>query len=135
MKDKVLHYIEVMARPMVMYQNHHPIKWTPAYMGGKVVAHKNFIKNRSFNMLLLQADSFTKNKGGQLMTSVTTPVFERRNGTVGPLLKNYACFSQLVLQMRANLLGVVGTDVSIDEIKKLVPPYKARDLKIYYYII
>lgn len=35
-KEKVLHYIEVMARPMVMYQNDHPIQWTPAYVGGKV---------------------------------------------------------------------------------------------------
>lgn len=28
----------------------------------------------------------------------------------------------------ANLLGVVGTDVSIDQIKKLVPPYKVSTL-------
>lgn len=35
-KDKVFHYIEVMARPMVMYQNDHPVQWTPAYVGGKV---------------------------------------------------------------------------------------------------
>lgn len=25
-----------MARPMVMYQNNHPIQWTPVYLGGKV---------------------------------------------------------------------------------------------------
>lgn len=37
-KEKVLHYIEVMARPMVMYQNDHPIQWTPAYVGGRVGA-------------------------------------------------------------------------------------------------
>lgn len=35
-KDHVLHYIEVMARPMVMYQNDHPIHWTPVYVGGRV---------------------------------------------------------------------------------------------------
>lgn len=35
-KEKVLHYIEVMARPMVMYQNDHPIHWTSAYIGGRV---------------------------------------------------------------------------------------------------
>ncbi|XP_049817631.1 voltage-dependent calcium channel subunit alpha-2/delta-3 isoform X1 [Aethina tumida] len=88
-KEKVLHYIEVMARPMVMYQNDHPIQWTPAYVGGR-------------------ADSFSNDKIGQLMTTVTTPVFDRRNHSVRV----------------ANVLGVVGTDVSIDQIKKLVPPYK-----------
>ncbi|CAH1121282.1 unnamed protein product [Ceutorhynchus assimilis] len=88
-RQKVLHYIEVMARPMVMYQNDHPINWTPAYVGGR-------------------ADSFSDDKIGQLMTTVTTPVFDRRNHSVRV----------------ANILGVVGTDVSVDEIKKLVPPYK-----------
>ncbi|XP_045481988.1 voltage-dependent calcium channel subunit alpha-2/delta-3 isoform X2 [Harmonia axyridis] len=88
-KRKVLHYTEVMARPMVMYQNDHPIQWTAAYVGGK-------------------ADSFDRTKQGQLMTTVTTPVFDRRNHTVRV----------------ANVLGVVGTDVSIDHIKKLIPAYK-----------
>ncbi|KAJ8970014.1 hypothetical protein NQ314_001443 [Rhamnusium bicolor] len=88
-KGNVLHFIEVMARPMVMYQNDHPIQWTPAYVGGR-------------------ADSFSDDKHGQLMTTVTTPVFDRRNHSVRV----------------ANVLGVVGTDVSIDQIKKLVPPYK-----------
>uniref|UniRef100_A0A6P7F144 Voltage-dependent calcium channel subunit alpha-2/delta-3 isoform X2 n=1 Tax=Diabrotica virgifera virgifera TaxID=50390 RepID=A0A6P7F144_DIAVI len=88
-REKVLHYIEVMARPMVMYQNDHPIYWTPAYVGGR-------------------ADSFSDDKRGQLMTTVSTPVFDRRNHSVRV----------------ANVLGVVGTDVSIDQIKKLVPSYK-----------
>ncbi|XP_068916556.1 voltage-dependent calcium channel subunit alpha-2/delta-3 isoform X1 [Tenebrio molitor] len=87
--ERVLHYIEVLARPMVMYQTDHPIQWTPAYVGGR-------------------ADSFLNDKVGQLMTTVVTPVFDRRNHTVRV----------------ANLLGVVGTDVSIDQIKKLVPSYK-----------
>lgn len=39
-KEKVFHYIEVMARPMVMYQNDHPVQWTPAYVGGKVMQFK-----------------------------------------------------------------------------------------------
>ncbi|KAG5895094.1 hypothetical protein JTB14_023267 [Gonioctena quinquepunctata] len=88
-KENVLHYIEVMARPMVMYQNDHPIQWTSAYVGGR-------------------ADSFSDDKRGQIMTTVTSPVFDRRNHSVRV----------------ANVLGVVGTDVSIDEIGKLVPPYK-----------
>ncbi|XP_017785728.1 PREDICTED: voltage-dependent calcium channel subunit alpha-2/delta-3 isoform X2 [Nicrophorus vespilloides] len=88
-QEKVLHYIEVMARPMVMYQNDHPIQWSPSYVGGR-------------------SDSLSDDKRGQLMTSVTTPVFDRRNHSIRV----------------ANVLGVVGTDVSVDEIKKLVPSYK-----------
>ncbi|XP_018325617.1 voltage-dependent calcium channel subunit alpha-2/delta-3 isoform X2 [Agrilus planipennis] len=88
-KHKVLHYIEVMARPMVMYQNDHPIQWSSAYLGGK-------------------RDSLSIDKKEQLMTTVSIPVFDRRNHSVRV----------------ANLLGVVGTDVSVDQIKKLVPSFK-----------
>lgn len=35
-REKVLSYVNVMARPMVMYQNDHPIHWTPPFVGGKV---------------------------------------------------------------------------------------------------
>lgn len=35
-REKVLNYVNVMARPMVMYQNDHPIHWTPPFTGGKV---------------------------------------------------------------------------------------------------
>ncbi|KDR22779.1 hypothetical protein L798_00618, partial [Zootermopsis nevadensis] len=86
--EKVLNYVSVMARPMVMYQNDHPIQWTPVYAGGK--------SNGAANL------------NGQLMTSVSTPVFDRRNYSVRV----------------ANLLGVVGTDVPIQQIQKLVQPYK-----------
>lgn len=44
----------------------------------------------------------------RLITTVTTPVFDRRNYTV----------------RSARLLGVVGTDVPIEEIQKMVPQYK-----------
>ncbi|XP_067002670.2 voltage-dependent calcium channel subunit alpha-2/delta-3 [Anabrus simplex] len=89
--EKVLNYISVMSRPMVMYQNDHPIQWTPVYAGGKA---NNF--------------HISGIPDGQLMTSVSAPIFDRRNHSVRV----------------ANLLGVVGTDVPIDQIKKLVQPYK-----------
>ncbi|XP_066903805.1 voltage-dependent calcium channel subunit alpha-2/delta-4 isoform X1 [Halyomorpha halys] len=90
-REKVLNYLRVMARPMVMYQNDHPIHWTPVYAGGQS------------NTLV--SDS---NPDAQLMTTVSTPIFDRRNLTV----------------RTANLLGVVGNDIPIQQIKKLVPPYK-----------
>ena len=30
-KEQVLKYVPVMARPMVMYRNEHPIQWTGVY--------------------------------------------------------------------------------------------------------
>ncbi|XP_033343038.1 voltage-dependent calcium channel subunit stolid isoform X1 [Megalopta genalis] len=51
---------------------------------------------------------YGKEDNGQLMLSVTAPILDRRNYTV----------------KTANLLGIVGTDVPVEEIQKLVPPYK-----------
>nr|XP_012134761.1 PREDICTED: voltage-dependent calcium channel subunit alpha-2/delta-3 isoform X3 [Megachile rotundata] len=88
-KSKVFEYVKVLARPMVLYQHDHPIHWSPVYVGGK-------------------SGRYGKENVGQLMTSVTAPILDRRNHTV----------------KTANLLGIVGTDVPIEEIQKLVPPYK-----------
>ncbi|XP_014246185.1 voltage-dependent calcium channel subunit alpha-2/delta-4 isoform X2 [Cimex lectularius] len=90
-KEKVQNYLRVMSRPMVMYQSDHPIHWTPVYTGGQT------------NTLVTEDI-----REGQLMTTVSTPIFDRRNGS----------------ERTANLLGVVGTDIPIQQIKKLVPPYK-----------
>ncbi|CAG4977907.1 unnamed protein product [Parnassius apollo] len=88
-RHKVLHFVEVLARPLVMYQTIHPVHWSPVYVGGR-------------------SSSLADDGMGQLMTSVSVPIFDRRNHT----------------QREANLLGVVGSDVPVDQIKKLVPPYK-----------
>ncbi|XP_043272509.1 voltage-dependent calcium channel subunit alpha-2/delta-3 isoform X2 [Venturia canescens] len=88
-KNKVFEYVKLLARPMVLYQHDHPIHWTPAYIGG-------------------QTSRFGAEEQGQLMTSVTAPILDRRNHTV----------------KTANLLGIVGTDVPIEQVQKLVPGYK-----------
>lgn len=80
-----------MARPMVLYQADHPIHWSPVFMGG-----------RSGNLGELNE------KKRRLVTTVSTPVFDRRNHSIRV----------------ANLLGVVGTDVPVEEIVKLVPQHK-----------
>ncbi|KAG8235606.1 hypothetical protein J437_LFUL014650 [Ladona fulva] len=92
-REKVLQYVEVMARPMVMYQNDHPIQWSPVFADTK-------------GGCLQSTGSGCPEY--QLTTSVSTPIFDRRNYSVRV----------------ANLLGVVGVDVPIQQIKKLVPPYK-----------
>lgn len=35
-RAKALHLVEVLARPLVMYQTAHPAHWSPAYVGGRV---------------------------------------------------------------------------------------------------
>ncbi|XP_071455009.1 voltage-dependent calcium channel subunit alpha-2/delta-3 isoform X2 [Hetaerina americana] len=92
-RNKVLQYIEVMARPMVMYQNDHPVQWSPVFADTK----SGCVRAAGSNC-----------PDYQLMTTVSTPIFDRRNYSVRV----------------ANLLGVVGIDVPIQQIKKLVPPYK-----------
>lgn len=90
-KRKVLDYALVMARPMVLYQADHPVHWSPVFVGGY--------------SSLLGRDNEGKRK---LVTTVSTPVFDRRNHSVRV----------------ANLLGVIGTDVPIEEIQKVIPKHK-----------
>ncbi|XP_058819212.1 voltage-dependent calcium channel subunit alpha-2/delta-4 isoform X1 [Topomyia yanbarensis] len=90
-KLKVVEYALVMARPMVLYQADHPVHWSPVFTGGRSG--------------ILGRESENKRK---LVTTVSTPVFDRRNHTA----------------RAANLLGVVGTDVPIEEIQKMIPQHK-----------
>ncbi|TGZ32239.1 Voltage-dependent calcium channel subunit alpha-2/delta-3 [Temnothorax longispinosus] len=94
--NKVFEYVKVLARPMVLYQHDHPLHWSPAYVGGK-------------------SSRYGRENRGQLMTSVTAPILDRRNYTL-------VYYHSKV--KTANLLGIVGTDVPVEEIQKLVPPYK-----------
>ncbi|XP_037043821.1 voltage-dependent calcium channel subunit alpha-2/delta-4 isoform X2 [Bradysia coprophila] len=90
-RRRVIEYALVMARPMVLYQADHPIHWSHVFVGG------------------LSRPNFGKHGNAQrLFTTVSTPVYDRRNTSVRV----------------ANLLGVVGTDVPIEDIKKMVPQYK-----------
>lgn len=57
----------------------------------------------------LAADSDRRRR---LVTTVSTPVYDRRNHSVRV----------------ANLLGVVGTDVPIEDIKKMIPQHKVREV-------
>ncbi|ALC39821.1 CG4587 [Drosophila busckii] len=90
-KRKVIDYALVMARPMIMYQADHPVHWSPVFVAGKSGG--------------LGRDSEYQRR---LVTTVSTPVFDRRNHSVRV----------------ANLLGVVGTDVPIEEIRKMIPQHK-----------
>lgn len=90
-RQRVIEYALVMARAMILYQADHPIHWSPPYLGGP-----------SGNMGAIN------DMQRRLVTTVSTPVFDRRNHSI----------------RTANLLGVVGSDVSIEEIVKIVPQHK-----------
>ncbi|XP_052864386.1 voltage-dependent calcium channel subunit alpha-2/delta-4 [Anopheles cruzii] len=90
-RKKVVEYALVMARPMVLYQADHPVHWSPVFTGGRSGVLGRESENRR-----------------KLVTTVSTPVFDRRNHSV----------------RAANLLGVVGTDVPIEEIQKMIPQHK-----------
>lgn len=97
-KKRVVEYALVMARPMVLYQADHPIHWSPVFVGG-----------RSGNMASMMDNQ------RRLVTTVSTPVFDRRNHSVRV----------------ANLLGVVGSDVPIEEIIKMIPQHKVSSHRVH----
>lgn len=90
-RKRVVDYALVMARPMILYQADHPIHWSPVFVGGKS-GNNGYVNERQ----------------RRLVTTVSTPVFDRRNHSV----------------REANLLGVAATDVPIEEIVKMIPQYK-----------
>lgn len=112
-KEQVLKYIPVMARPLVLLRETHPVRWTGVYADIEVpndrslwvIGLKKPTTRKRIRELQGKEGSF---KGYKLMTSVSIPVYNKKNHTV----------------RIAELLGVAGTDVPIAEIEKLIPPYK-----------
>ncbi|KAK8733957.1 hypothetical protein OTU49_006268 [Cherax quadricarinatus] len=110
-REQVLKYIPVMARPLVMYQSSHPHVWTGVYADiaeAWNVMQALLIAGRPEKAFPGRRGAPGLREGYRLMTSVSVPVFDRKKTSV----------------RTANLLGVAGTDVPIREIEKLVPPYK-----------
>ncbi|XP_076762521.1 ca[2+] channel Muscle-specific alpha2/delta subunit isoform X2 [Xylocopa sonorina] len=103
-REQVLKYIPVVARPMVLQEVIHPVVWTHAY--ADITLHKDEDVRQDASLL-----NTTAWQEYRLLTSVSTPVFDRKGNRNN--------------QTRiANLLGVAGTDVPIDDIRKLTLPYK-----------
>jgi len=82
-----------MARPLVMYQTDHPVYWSPVYLASKVFIfgnehiEKNVYFVADFQFLSFQVDNLkaTDTIDGRLMTTVSAPVFDRRNHSVNIL--------------------------------------------------
>ncbi|KAJ8670395.1 hypothetical protein QAD02_001654 [Eretmocerus hayati] len=133
-REQVLNYISVMARPLVLNNGYHPIIWTPVYAdvadpkitdwlwdkkerNDQKERYWIYRKNKKLKFLedeLIQYmkksrkhPSFGDMYKYRLMTSVSMPVFDRRKNAT----------------KIANLLGVAGTDIPVDDIKRLMMPY------------
>merc|ERR1712226_852913 len=143
-KEQVLKYIPVMARPMVMFREKHPIHWTGVYADIEVPNNAPDMKPRwmiklpepmrqsAIQNLTCEEPPCEKQKTGsrftgyRLMTSVSIPVFDKKNHTTIENLGMKSSASPELKHLKkvriAELLGVAGTDVPIREIEKLTPP-------------
>ncbi|PBC33968.1 Voltage-dependent calcium channel subunit alpha-2/delta-3 [Apis cerana cerana] len=146
-REQVLKYIPVVARPMVLQEVVHPIVWTHAYADitnpalatwlWLVMQHEEqqkrlqkHLKGKRLGVQINEDDFYIQQldkdedvrqdasllnttawQEYRLLTSVGTPVFDRKGN------RNNRT-------RMANLLGVAGTDIPIDDIRKLTLPYK-----------
>ncbi|XP_051159665.1 voltage-dependent calcium channel subunit alpha-2/delta-3 isoform X3 [Leptopilina boulardi] len=103
-REQVLKYINVVARPLVLQGVEHPVRWTHVYADVTMDMGEDVRANPSdLNSTLYQEY--------RLLLSVSIPVFDLKGN------KNNRT-------RQANLLGVAGTDVPLDEIGKLTLPFK-----------
>ncbi|XP_059477991.1 voltage-dependent calcium channel subunit alpha-2/delta-3 isoform X4 [Neocloeon triangulifer] len=155
-REQVLQYISVMARPMVLHRTEHPVVWTPVYADVTDPKMTDWLwemkecaeqkerfesyrrdkekfdskeeQDRRFAKKLRRTQDQTSGDliKYQLMTSVSMPVFDRRENAniTERILINEAYWVKRTRETRvANLLGVAGTDVPIQDILKLLSPH------------
>ncbi|XP_076283342.1 voltage-dependent calcium channel subunit straightjacket isoform X8 [Lasioglossum baleicum] len=154
-REQVLKYVPVMARPLVLGRNDHPTIWTPVYADITDPKMTDWLweqreseeqKERFLRLhrrkKLFNAEErdrrFVKKQKKihdqsndlqeyRLMTSVSMPVFDRRENAniTRQVLVNEAYWVTETRETRiADLLGVAGTDVPIEEIQKLMMPHR-----------
>ena len=96
---EVLKYVNVIAAPLVLQKDDHPPTWTHAYIG-----EANQTDNDKMKV--------DKTKTSRLMIAVGVPAFNQSSYGEG----NYTG--------RPTLLGVAGTDILLEDIRRLALPYK-----------
>ncbi|KAG5680433.1 hypothetical protein PVAND_009941 [Polypedilum vanderplanki] len=133
-REQVLEYIPVMARPLVLNRTHHPIVWSHIYADvvdtqltdyewecrerasqrDRFMAYR---KTRTFQGLpddpstlgydFIENDESELTKKFNFMTTVAIPIYDKRENAT----------------RIANLLGVAGTDIPINDIKRMMQPF------------
>ncbi|XP_037866881.2 voltage-dependent calcium channel subunit alpha-2/delta-3 isoform X1 [Bombyx mori] len=146
-RERVLEHVNVLARPLVLQREKHPVVWTPVYANvtdpkvadylweqreraeqkerflsqrrDKVLFNSEKEQDRRWRITQMKQGQYSElgNSQYQLMTSVSMPVYDLRH--------NESVEENGPKEMRiAKLLGVAGTDVPLSEIQALMTPYK-----------
>ncbi|KAI8438776.1 hypothetical protein MSG28_011164 [Choristoneura fumiferana] len=146
-RERVLEHVNVLARPLVLQRETHPVVWTPVYANitqreraeqkerfmsqRRDKSHFNSEKEqeRRWRITQMKQGQYSElgNSQYQLMTSVSMPVYDLRHNEniTENVLINEAYWVSVTKEMRiARLLGVAGTDVALSEMQALMTPYK-----------
>nr|XP_036670112.1 voltage-dependent calcium channel subunit alpha-2/delta-3 isoform X4 [Drosophila suzukii] len=154
-REMVLNYIPVMARPLVLGRHDHPVIWSQVYADIEDTKLSDYLWDISqceyqkadvleywqVHDRMLEPNEMHRRKYRrmketwnqpvdsnvyQFMTTVSMPIYDRRENAniTEEVLINEALWELQTRETRiANILGVAGTDVPINEIKKLLSPF------------
>ncbi|XP_016957387.1 voltage-dependent calcium channel subunit alpha-2/delta-3 isoform X3 [Drosophila biarmipes] len=154
-REMVLNYIPVMARPLVLGRHDHPVIWSQVYADIEDTKLSDYLWDISqceyqkadvleywqVHDRMLEPSEMHRRKYRrmketwnqpvdsnvyQFMTTVSMPIYDRRENAniTEEVLINEALWELQTRETRiANILGVAGTDVPINEIKKLLSPF------------
>lgn len=141
-REQVLHYIPVMARPLVLTKTEHPINWTPVYadiadpkMTDWLWEKRECAEQRDIYEKVLRLKFRNKHMSNEEHDRRYVQKIRRAHDT-DEETEDYQKYqlmtsvSMPVFDQRENatriahLLGVAGTDVPIQDIQKLMMPHK-----------
>nr|XP_036670113.1 voltage-dependent calcium channel subunit alpha-2/delta-3 isoform X8 [Drosophila suzukii] len=153
-REMVLNYIPVMARPLVLGRHDHPVIWSQVYADIEDTKLSDYLWDISqceyqkadvleywqVHDRMLEPNEMHRRKYRrmketwnqpvdsnvyQFMTTVSMPIYDRRENARINLTTDINPAAKINLQFTriANILGVAGTDVPINEIKKLLSPF------------
>ncbi|KPU77119.1 uncharacterized protein Dana_GF13711, isoform D [Drosophila ananassae] len=154
-REMVLNYIPVMARPLVLGRHDHPVIWSQVYADIEDTKLSDYlweikqceeqkadvleywqVQDRMLEPSEMHRREYRRMKETwnqpvdsnvyQFMTTVSMPIYDRRENAniTEEVLINEALWELQTRETRiANILGVAGTDVPINDIKKLLSPF------------
>uniref|UniRef100_A0A2C9LAP9 VWFA domain-containing protein n=1 Tax=Biomphalaria glabrata TaxID=6526 RepID=A0A2C9LAP9_BIOGL len=111
-QENVQKYIKVLSKPLAMSRSPHHV-WSPAYIDYVTEQSDIKVPTGRPESLHVDFDSEYEYEGLGLVMSISMPVYDERDKV-----------SELEEDPRKNLLGVVGTDVRINELMKFIPTYQ-----------
>ncbi|KAL4120998.1 hypothetical protein QTP88_013588 [Uroleucon formosanum] len=138
-REQVVHYLPVMARPLVLHQSHHPVIWTPLYADvtdpkmtdylwekeecqeqyNKTISYKE-TKNKFFS-----PKNIAKRKRDRLKKELdqNLNVNRQKKHNLITSLAMPAFDKKTEMTKVAHLLGVVGTDVPEADLREAMSPH------------